>query len=230
VVSYGCDVRVLVVEDDVALGDAVSRGLRAGGFAVDTVRDWPDADVALSVNSYACLVLDRMLPAGDSLEELRALRDAGCVVPALFLTARDVVADRVAGFAAGGDDYLIKPFAMEELVARVRVLARRAAATLPPVLRCADVTMDPARREVRRGGVLLPMRPKELSVLEVLLSHADIVVSRSELIERCWDEMAEPMSNVVDVVVATVRRKLGEPPLIHTVRGFGYLFGIEARR
>jgi two-component system OmpR family response regulator len=221
---------VLVVEDDVALGDAVSRGLRAGGFAVDTVRDWPDADVALSVTSYACLVLDRMLPAGDSLEELRALRDAGCVVPALFLTARDVVADRVAGFAAGGDDYLIKPFAMEELLARVRVLARRAAATHPPVLRCADVTMDPARREVRRAGVLLPMRPKELSVLEVLLSNADVVVSRSELIERCWDEMAEPMSNVVDVVVATVRRKLGEPPLIHTVRGFGYLFGIEARR
>jgi DNA-binding response OmpR family regulator len=223
-------VRVLVVEDDGVLGDAVGRGLRAGGFAVDTVSDWPAADLALSVNGYDCLVLDRMLPSGDSIEELRGLRAAGSVVPVLFLTARDVVADRVAGFVAGADDYLVKPFAMEELVARVRALGRRVTRTLPPVLRCADVTMDVARREVRRGGVLLPMRPKELAVLEVLLGNAEKVVSRTELIDRCWDEMTEPMSNVVDVIVANVRRKLGDPALIHTVRGFGYLCGVEGRQ
>jgi DNA-binding response OmpR family regulator len=221
-------VRVLVVEDDTDLAAAIGRGLRAAGVAVDVVADWPDADLRLSVNAYDCLVLDRMLPAGDSLHQLRAQRDGGCTVPTLFLTARDRVADRIAGLAAGGDDYLVKPFAMAELVLRVRALCRRrAAGMLPAVLQCADVTLDVARREVRRAAVLLPMRPNELAVLEILLGAAGTVVSRTELLERCWDEMAEPASNVVDVVVASVRRKLGEPALIHTVRGYGYLCAPE---
>ena len=215
--------RVLVVENDVDVADAVAAGLRAGGFAIDLAYGWPEADLRLGVNTYDCLVLDRMLPTGDSLTELSRRRSQGYAVPVLFLTARDTVTDRVAGFAAGADDYLVKPFAMDELAARVRGLCRRARMVVPPVLRCADLTLDVARREVRRDGVLLSLRPKELSVVEILLSRAGTVVSRSDLIEHCWDEMAEPMSNVVDVIVASVRRKLGEPALIHTVRGFGYL-------
>lgn len=221
--------RVLLVEDDVDLAGSIGRGLRAGGLAVDTAPDWPQADLQLAVNSYDCVVLDRMLPAGDSLGQLHLRREAGWAVPVLFLTARDLVVDRLDGFAAGGDDYLVKPFAMAELTARVRVLCRRHAANtaLPAILRCTDVTLDVARREVRRAGILLPMRPKELSILEVLLGRAGSVVSRTELIERCWDEMADPRSNVVDVAVATVRRKLGDPPVIHTIRGFGYLCAEE---
>jgi DNA-binding response OmpR family regulator len=216
-------VRVLVVDDDPDLAASVAAGLRSGGLAVDVVHTWPDADLRLDVYGYDCLVLDRMLPSGDSLEALRRRRGAGFRRPVLFLTARDMLADRMAGFAAGCDDYLVKPFAMEELVARVRSLCRRAGSVSPPVLHCADVTVDLGRREVRRGGVLLALTPKELAVIEVLLTPSGRVVGRSELIERCWDEMAEPMSNVVDVLIAQLRRKLGDPPLIHTVRGFGYL-------
>jgi two-component system OmpR family response regulator len=205
----------------------VASGLRAGGLAADVAETWSDADVCLHTHAYDCVVLDRMLPSGDSLVALRERRAAGLRVPVLFLTARDLLTDRVDGFAAGGDDYLVKPFAMEELVARVRSLCRRAGSIVPPVLRCADVTLDLARREVYRDHVLLALTPKELAVLEVLLSPAGRVVSRAELIDRCWDEMAEPMSNVIDVLIAQLRRKLGEPPLIHTVRGFGYLASDE---
>ncbi len=219
--------RVLVVEDDGDLARSVAVGLRAAGFAVDLAHDWCGADERLSVNAYDCVVLDRMLPGGDSLDSVRARRMDGWVVPVLFLTARDLVADRVAGFAAGGDDYLVKPFAMEELTGRVRALCRRAGAALPPVLRCDDLALDVARREVRRAGVLLSLRPKELAVLEVLLGRSGAVVGRGELIERCWDELTEPMSNVVDVTVGHIRRKLGDPPLVHTVRGFGYLCAPE---
>jgi DNA-binding response OmpR family regulator len=143
-------------------------------------------------------------------------------MPALFLTAKDSVTQRVEGFEAGGDDYLVKPFAMEELVVRVRRLARRAVTESPVLLRVADVEIDQARAEVRRGGVLLPLTAKELAVLVELAVAGGSVVSRSHLIETCWDEMTDPMSNTVDVHVASLRRKLGEPALIHTVRGLGY--------
>jgi DNA-binding response OmpR family regulator len=217
------DMRVLVVEDDPNLRGAVDRRLRAEGLAVDAVADIPEARVQLSAADYDCLVLDRMVPSGDTLSLLVELRGDGRDTPVLFLTARDAVSDRVAGFEAGGDDYLVKPFSMAELVARVRSLCRRSGEVRPSVLRVADLEVDSARREVRRDGVLIPLRQREFAVLERMAIGAGRVVTRTELIEHCWDELTDPMSNVVDVHMASLRRKLGGPPLIRTVRGAGYL-------
>jgi DNA-binding response OmpR family regulator len=200
----------------------VAAALRGGGLAVDVVSDLPAADEALFVTGYDCAVFDRMLPSGDSAEYVQRMRREGRTVPVLFLTARDTVADRVEGFATGGDDYLVKPFAVPELVARVRSLCRRAAVARPPVYRCGGVEIDTARRTVHRDGVLLTLTGKEFSVLETLAARPGQAVRRAELIESCWDELTEPNSNVVDVLVSQLRRKLGDPPLIHTVRGVGY--------
>ncbi|MFF9199384.1 winged helix-turn-helix domain-containing protein [Streptomyces sp. NPDC014779] len=214
--------RVLLVEDDENLRFGVAAALRAAGFAVDEADDLPRADEALFVTAYDCAVLDRMLPSGDAVTLVERLRRDGLAVPVLFLTARDTVADRLAGFASGGDDYLVKPFAVPELVARVRSLCRRSAVVRPPVHRVGDLEIDTARRQVRRGGVLLTLTGREFAVLEVLAARADQAVPRGELIESCWDEMAEPQSNVLEVLVSQLRRKLGEPALIRTVRGVGY--------
>lgn len=218
--------RVLLVEDDANLRFGVAAALRAAGLAVDEAVDLPQADEALFVTAYDCVVFDRMLPAGDAVEYVEELRRSGRAVPVLFLTARDTVADRVEGFARGGDDYLVKPFAVPELVARVRSLCRRAPAVTPPVLRVGDLEIDTARRRVRRGGVLLTLTSREFAVLEVLADRADQAVSRAELVERCWDEMAEHRSNVLEVLVSQLRRKLGTPPLLHTVRGTGYRLAV----
>lgn len=164
------------------------------------------------------------MPGGDTILLVQHLRESGDTTPALFLTARDAVEDRVAGFEAGGDDYLVKPFAMAELVARVRNLCRRAESSAPAIMRIGDIEIDQGRAEVRRNGVLLPLTPKELAVLGLLAAHSDTIVSRSELIDACWDELTDPMSNTVDVHVASLRRKLGSPQAIRTVRGAGYLF------
>ena len=215
--------RVLVVEDDLELRGAIERRLRGAGFAVDVASDLPDAAAAVEVYDYDCLVLDRAVPSGDTLDLLAELRRAGSGIPALFLTAKDAVADRVAGFEAGGDDYLVKPFAMEELVARVRSLCRRRTETAPPIVTVADLVVDLGRGEVRRAGVLLPLTRKEACVLVALALRAGTVVSRSTLIEHCWDERTDPMSNTVDVHIASLRRKLGPPSLIRTVRGLGYV-------
>ncbi|MBW1598321.1 response regulator transcription factor [Streptomyces sp. JJ38] len=214
--------RVLLVEDDDDLRFGVAAALRSGGLAVDEASDLPGADEALFVTAYDCAVFDRMLPSGDAAAYVESLRRDGRSVPVLFLTARDTVDDRVEGFARGGDDYLVKPFAVPELVARVRSLCRRSQAVRPALQCVADLEVDTARRQVRRAGVLLSLTPREFAVAELLASRADQAVSRTELIERCWDEMAEPRSNVVEVLVSQLRRKLGEPPLIHTVRGVGY--------
>ncbi|MFD9691381.1 response regulator transcription factor [Kitasatospora sp. NPDC059146] len=214
--------RVLVVEDDEDLRFAVAAALRGGGLAVDEAADLPAADEALFVTDYDCAVFDRMLPAGDAVDYVRRLRRDGRTVPVLFLTARDTVADRVDGFAGGGDDYLVKPFAIAELVARVHSLCRRSGTVRPPVQHAGDLEIDMARRQVRRAGVLLVLTGKEFAVLEVLAARADQAVSRAELIEKCWDEMAEPNSNVVEVLVSQLRRKLGDPCPIVTVRGLGY--------
>ncbi|MFC8509493.1 winged helix-turn-helix domain-containing protein [Streptomyces sp. NPDC057411] len=222
--------RVLLVEDDENLRFGVAAALRAAGLAVDEVADLPAADEALFVTTYDCAVFDRMLPSGDAAVFVDGLRRAGQGVPVLFLTARDTVADRVEGFARGGDDYLVKPFAVPELVARVRSLCRRAATVRPPVHSVGDLEVDTARRQVRRGGVLLTLTSREFAVLEVLATRADQAVSRTELIESCWDEMAEPQSNVLEVLVSQLRRKLGEPPLIHTVRGVGYRLASDDAR
>lgn len=214
--------RVLVVEDDRELRGALDRRLRANGFAVDAVGDLPDASAAVDINRYDCLVLDRAVPSGDMIEFARDLRTAGQTTPVLFLTAKDAVAERVDGFNAGGDDYLVKPFAMEELLVRVRRLCRRSASKSPVLLTVGDLEINQARAEVRRGGVLMPLTAKEHAVLVELAAAPGSVVSRTELIERCWDEVTDPLSNTVDVHIASLRRKLGAPPIIHTVRGHGY--------
>jgi DNA-binding response OmpR family regulator len=215
-------VRVLVVEDDADLRLAVSAALRNAALAVDAAGSVAAADEALFVNVYDCVVFDRMLPDGDSIEYVRRRRHEGWATPVLFLTARDTLADRVSGFEYGGDDYLVKPFAVPEMVARVLSLCRRAAVGRPPVLRYADLEVDCGRREVRRTGVLLTLTAKEFAVLEYLVARPEQAVGRDELIENCWDEMADPMSNVVDVTIKRLRRKLREPELIRTVRGRGY--------
>ncbi|MFF2701060.1 winged helix-turn-helix domain-containing protein [Streptomyces cyaneofuscatus] len=221
---------MLLVEDDANLRFGVAAALRAAGLAVDEAVDLPQADEALFVTAYDCAVFDRMLPSGDAADYVEELRRGGRAVPVLFLTARDTVADRVEGFARGGDDYLVKPFAVPELVARVRSLCRRAPAVSPPVLRVGDVEIDTARRQVRRAGVLLTFTRREFAVLEVLATRADQAVGRAELIESCWDEMAEPQSNVLEVLISQLRRKLGGPPLVHTVRGVGYRLADESPR
>lgn len=214
--------RVLVAEDDENLRVALEVSLRGAGFAVDVAADLPDADEALSVNAYDGVVFDRMLPSGDSLDYLERRRRTGWAVPVLFLTARDAVTDRIAGLT-WGDDYLVKPFAMAELVARVRGLCRRGGTGPAPVLRHLDLELDTGRHEVRRGGVLLTLTGKEFAVLERLLSAAGGQVPRAELIAAAWDELVPPASNVLDVVIAQLRQKLGQPPVLHTVRGLGYV-------
>jgi DNA-binding response OmpR family regulator len=215
---------VLVVEDDEDLRTALSADLGSAGFAVTAAADLATARAAIEQGEFSCLVLDRMLPDGDAITFVQERRLAGDGVGVLFLTARDTVADRVAGFDHGADDYLVKPFSMAELAARVRVLCRRGVRR-PSILRYADVVMDCARGEVRRDGVLLTLSGKEFAVLEYLLIRPEQVVSRAELIEHCWDEEADPMSNVVDAVVTRLRRKLREPNLLHSVRGAGYRLG-----
>jgi len=214
--------RVLVLEDDPELGAEVAGGLRSVGYAVDLVTTIADADLSVAVNGYDCLVLDRILPDGDGLGLVRALRAAGSRLPVLMLTALDTVGDRVSGFTEGADDYLVKPFAFAELAARVGALCRRADQPRPAILRAGGLELDTARKRVRRDGVLLSLGAKEFAVLELLMVRAGQVVSRTDLIEHCWDEQADPVSNVVDAVIAQLRRKLG-PPVISTVRGAGYL-------
>ncbi|QUQ67151.1 response regulator transcription factor [Kutzneria sp. CA-103260] len=211
-----------MAEDDDNVRTALGAALRGAGFAVDVASDLPAADEALFLNSYDCVVFDRMLPAGDALHYVHGRRNDGWLVPVLFLTGRDSLADRVDGLRLGGD-YLPKPFAMAELVARVRSLCRRGATRPPAALRCADVELDGGMREVRRAGVLLTLTPKEFLVLERLMTSCGTPVSRQELIKYAWDRAADPESNVLDVLMAQLRRKLRDPPLIQTVRGTGYL-------
>ncbi len=214
--------RVLVIDDDDGLRDGVVVSLRASGLGADGAASVAAARSRLAGHSYDCLVLDRMLPGGDGLQLLSDRDEGPERPPVLVLTARDAVRDRVEGFERGADDYLVKPFAMAELIARVRSLCRRREAIGPSKLAAGDLELDTARREVRRAGVLLSLTAKEYAVLELLLSRQGAAVSREELVEHCWDELTAPMSNAVDVVVSQLRRKLGDPPLIATVRAVGY--------
>lgn len=215
--------RVLVVEDDIDIGTSVARFLREAGYAVDRATTISQAEESLAVNAYDALVLDRGLPDGDAIDTLRLHRTGGATTPALFLTAFDAVKDRVEGLQAGADDYLVKPFSMDELVARVHALTRRPRTTAEPILQMERVVLDPALISATRSGRDLGLTIKEFAVLRYLLSNPNRIVTRSELIDHCWDELAEPMSNVVDVKVAQLRKKLGDPPLVYTIRGAGYL-------
>jgi len=220
--------RVLVVEDEVALADVVVRGLRQAGLAVDVAHDGEAALAKAEVTPYEIVVLDRHLPGVHGDDVCRQLL-AGTPAPRmLMLTAAGNVDARVAGLAIGADDYLPKPFVMAELVARVRALGRRPSAATPPVLVAGDLVVDPARREARRGGTPLPLTRKEFGVLEVLAASPGRVVSAEELLERVWDEEADPFTNAVRITLMTLRRKLGDPPLIETVVGVGYRLGGDA--
>jgi two-component system, OmpR family, response regulator VanR len=214
--------RVLVVEDERALADAVARGLRREGMAVDVTHDGASALLKARVVPYAVVVLDRDLPRLHGDEVCRRLSDDERETKVLMLTAADSLDDVVDGLAIGADDYLAKPFAWPELVARIRALARRAGRARPAVLRHADVTLDPGRREAHRAGTLLDLTPKEFGVLEALLSAGGQAVSTEELLARVWDEHADPFTNTVRMCVMTLRRKLGDPPVIKTVTGVGY--------
>jgi DNA-binding response OmpR family regulator len=214
--------RVLVVEDDPGLGPLIVDGLRTAGFAVDLAELLAEADLKAAVNTYDCVIADRGLPDGDALHLLKKWRRSGRAIPVLMLTSYGSVEDKVSGFEHGADDYLVKPFAMAELAARVRALCRRGQPPSLPEVTVGSLTVDLARRRVRRAGVLLTLTAKEFAVLETLMLRAGQVVTRSELIESCWDEMSDPMSNVVDVVIAQLRRKLGTPDHIETLRGAGY--------
>jgi DNA-binding response OmpR family regulator len=214
-------VRVLVVEDEELLASAVAEGLRREAMAVDVALDGDAASERIATNDYDVVVLDRDLPGVPGDELCRALVAAG-TARVLMLTAAAEVPDRVAGLALGADDYLTKPFAFAELVARVRALARRPRQAIPPVLGRADVTLDPHRREVVRDGHFVRLTRKEFGVLEELLRADGGAVSTERLLEKVWDEHTDPFTNVVRVTVMTLRRKLGDPPLVHTVPGVGY--------
>jgi DNA-binding response OmpR family regulator len=213
--------RVLVLEDDAELRRPVTWRLRRDGFAVDEVDRLADADDAVRMRDYDCVVADRMVPDGDALDLVACWRTDGLATMVLFLTARHEPSERVAGLDVG-DDYLTKPFDLDELAARVRALCRRRGRPQPAIVRVGDVDIDRARREVRRRGVRVPLTPKELSILEALVDEPGVVVSAEQLIERCWDDRADLFSRSITVHLSALRRKLGDPPIIRTVRGVGY--------
>ena len=214
--------RVLVVEDEQVLADAVATGLRRDSMAVDVVYDGDAALERIAVNDYDVVVLDRDLPLVHGDDVCRHIVNSGLSTRVLMLTAAGDVADRVEGLTMGADDYLAKPFAFPELIARIRALGRRAVPALPPVLERAGIRVDPSRREVLRDGRQVPLSPKEFAVLEVLMRADGAAVSSEQLLEKAWDENADPFTNVVRVTVMTLRRKLGEPPVVLTVPGAGY--------
>jgi DNA-binding response OmpR family regulator len=223
--AKGGAVRVLVVEDERLLADAIARGLRRESMAVDVAYDGGQAWERIGVHDYDVAVLDRDLPGVHGDELCRRIVAAGGATRILMLTAASEVGDRVAGLSLGADDYLGKPFAFSELVARVRALGRRAMPPVPPVLEAAGVRLDPARREVTRDGRPVALAPKEFAVLEVLMRADGAAVSAEQLLEKAWDENADPFTNVVRVTVMTLRRRLGEPQVITTVPGAGYRIG-----
>lgn len=214
--------RVLVVEDERRLADAIARGLRREGIAVDLAGDGADALMKSRVVRYDVLVLDRDLPAvhGDDVcRQVRAERPETAII---MLTAAGELEDLVEGLSMGADDYLSKPFRFAELVARIRALSRRTAPSRPPLLRRGDLELDPARRSVRRAGRPIDLARKELAVLEALMTADGATVSAEELLERVWDEHTDPFTNVVRMTIMTLRRKLGEPVVVETVIGVGY--------
>lgn len=214
--------RVLVVDDDPNLADGVARGLRRKGIAVDIAGDGDEALLKTSVNAYDVVVLDRDLPkihGDDVCRRLVALPEAPRII---MLTASGALDERIEGLEIGADDYLAKPFAMGELVARVQALARRPGAVTPPTLRLGDVELDPSAFVATRAATPLALTKKEFMVLQVLLGATPRVVSAEELLEKVWDEHADPFSNAPRITIMTLRRKLGDPPLIETVVGVGY--------
>jgi DNA-binding response OmpR family regulator len=214
--------RVLLVEDHMGLARTVATGLRREGMAVDVVHDGRDALAHAAVTDYDIVVLDRDLPELHGDEVCRALTARRSASRVLMLTAADTVKDRIEGLDLGADDYLPKPFAFGELVARIRALSRRSAGSVPPAFEHGDLTLDPARRVVTRAGQRLALSPKEFAVLECLLAAQGKVLSSEELLRRVWDENTDPFTATVKNTIARLRTKLGEPPIIETIREAGY--------
>jgi two-component system OmpR family response regulator len=223
--SYDRLVRVLVVEDEAKMASLLRRGLERETYAVDVAENGVDALWLATENSYDAIVLDVMIPPPDGFEVCRTLRERGRWAPVLLLTARDAVADRVAGLDAGADDYLPKPFSFDELSARLRALTRRVAASRPSVLEVDGLRLDPAKHAVSRDGVEIELSPKEFSLLEMFMRHPGAVLTRTDLLEHVWDFAYDGTSNVIDVYVGYLRNKIDRPfdrDSIETVRGVGY--------
>jgi len=218
-------VRVLIVEDEVKLAAIMRRGMRERGLRADVATTGEDALWMSGATDYGAIVLDVMLPGIDGFETCRRLRDEGVWAPVLMLTARDAVADRIAGLDGGADDYLVKPFAFDELLARLRALARRTPPERPAVLEVGALRLDPAARSAWRGDTELELTPTEFALLEAFMRHPGIALSRLQLLEHAWDGEYENRSNVVDVHVKALRDRIDRPfgaESIETVRGVGY--------
>jgi heavy metal response regulator len=224
--------RILLAEDEHKVASFIQRGLEAEHYAIDIVSDGDAAVTCVLQGDYDLLILDVMLPKRDGLAVLKEIRGRNLSLPVLLLTARDTVADKVAGLDSGADDYLTKPFAFEELVARVRALLRRGAPAAPAVLKLADLTLDPVRREVTRAGKRIDLTAKEYALLEFFLRRAGQVVNRAVIAHHVWGVDFDTFTNVIDVYVNYLRKKIDtdfEPKLLHTVRGVGYVLKEPAR-
>ncbi|MBX5477493.1 MAG: response regulator transcription factor [Pyrinomonas methylaliphatogenes] len=218
--------RVLLAEDDPRMARLIARGLREQAYAVDVAADGDEALYKVEINDYDIAILDVMLPKRDGFEVCRELRQKGWRRPILLLTARDAVEDRVRGLDLGADDYLTKPFAFKELMARLRALLRRSDELRPSIIRIADLEIDTNGQRVRRGGQPIELTAKEYALLEYLARNAGRIVRREEIAEHVWDERFDPFSNLIEVYINRLRRKIDEPfgtPLIHTRRGAGYV-------
>ena len=221
--------RILVIEDEKKVASFIKRGLEQESYAVDIVNDGEEGQHYAEINEYDAIILDIMLPKKSGLEVLNDLKVKGVKTPVLLLTARDTVEDRVKGLNLGADDYLTKPFAFEELLARLRALMRRGASGLP-VLRFADLSLDPSTRKAKRGAAEVELTVKEYALLEYLLRNPDRVLTRTLIAEHVWDQSFDNETNVVDVYINHLRSKVDNDPskrLIHTVRGVGYVLKVE---
>lgn len=222
--------RILVIEDEKKVASFIKRGLEAASYSVDVEYDGPGGLNRLLKGEYDLAILDVMLPGIDGLSLMKQIRQRRIDIPVLLLTARVTVADRVMGLDLGADDYLTKPFAFEELLARVRALLRRGAAAAPAVLAIADLRLDPATREVTRGDKRIDLTPKEYALLEFFLRRRDQVLSRAVIAQHVWGVNYDTFTNIIDVYVNYLRKKIDdnfEPKLIHTVRGAGYVLKEE---
>ena len=214
--------RVLIVEDELYLAEAIRDGLRLEAIAADIAGDGDTALEQLSINTYDVVVLDRDIPGPNGDEIARRLSETPAGPRILMLTAADRLDDKETGFESGADDYLTKPFALRELVLRLRALERRPSAGMPPIVEIAGVRLDPFRREVYRDGRYVALTRKQFAVLAVLVAAGGGVVSAEDLLERAWDENADPFTNAVRITISTLRKRLGEPWVIDTVPGVGY--------
>ncbi|WP_277980099.1 winged helix-turn-helix domain-containing protein [Sphingomonas phyllosphaerae] len=224
--------KILLIEDDATTADFVAKGLSEEGFVVDRADNGRDGLFHATDGSYDCVVLDRMLPGIDGMAVLAAMRGAGIETPVIVLSALGSPEDRVKGLTNGSDDYLVKPFAFAELLARIRLLVRRgrSAPAVETVLRCDDLEVDLLARRVKRAGKTIELQPREFRLLEFMLRHAEQVVTRTMLLEGVWDYHFDPGTNVIDVHLSRLRKKVDEGfarPLLHTVRGSGYRLGVN---